>query len=82
MKRLRIVGLCVVAALGVSVAVATSASAAPPTWFECAKAPKVGKTHTGNYNDKLCTSFNAEGTGRFVLREGVGASRRARGRAD
>ncbi len=80
MERLRIVGLCVVATLGLGAAVATGASASPPTWYECAKAPKVGKVHTGNYNDKLCTSFNAEGTGKFVLREGVGRIRTSKGK--
>jgi hypothetical protein len=82
MRRLQIVGLCVVAALALSAAVATSASATVPTWFECAKAPKVGKGHTGNYNDKLCTSFNSEGTGKYVLREGVGRIKTDKGKSE
>ncbi len=81
MERLRVMGLCLVVALGLSAAVATGASAAPPTWYECAKAPKVGKVYTGDYNDKLCTSFNAEGTGKFVLREGVGYVKTSKGKS-
>ncbi len=81
MKRLQIIGLCVVAAVGVSAIVAAGASASVPTWYECAKAPKVEKHHTGNYNDKLCTSPNTEGAGKFVLREGVGGSKTIKGKS-
>jgi hypothetical protein len=81
MERLRVMGLCLVVALGLSAAVAASASAAPPTWFECAKASKVGKLYTGDYNDKLCASPNAEGTGKYVLREGVGHVKTSKGKS-
>ncbi len=82
MRRLQMVGLCLIAAVGLSAIGVSGASAAVPTWYECAKAPKVGKVHTGDYNDKLCTSFNSEGTGKFVLREGVGHIKTAKGKSE
>ncbi len=82
MRRLQIVGLCAVVALALCAALATSATAAPPTWFECAKAAKVGRKPTGDYNDKLCTSPNSEGTGKYVLREGVGRVKTSKGKSE
>jgi hypothetical protein len=81
MKRLRIMGVCLVAAAALTGAVAVSASATVPTWFECIKAAKVGKDYTGNYNDKLCTSANSEGKGKYDLREGVRRDRRIKGKS-
>ncbi len=82
MRRLQILGFCAVAALALSAGLATGASAATPTWFECAKAPKVGKKRTGDFNDKLCTSPNSEGTGRYVLQEGVGHVKTSKGKSE
>jgi hypothetical protein len=82
MKRLHVVGLCLAAAIGCSAAVAAGASAASvPTWWECAKAAKDGKKFTGDYNDKLCTSPNAEGDGKYVLREGAGHVKSIKGKS-
>jgi hypothetical protein len=81
MERLWVMGLCALVALGLGAAVASGAAAAPPTWFECAKAPKVGKAYTGDYNDKLCTSPNAEGSGEYLLREGVGHVKTSKGKS-
>ncbi|HTU78730.1 MAG TPA: hypothetical protein VMF09_08230 [Solirubrobacteraceae bacterium] len=82
MKRLQMLVLCAVAALACSAALAASASATEvPTWFECAKAPKIDMKYTGDYNNKLCRSFNARGRGKFVLREGVGRDRRYKGKS-
>lgn len=81
MRRLQIMGLCVIAACAVAAIIASSASAAVPTWYECAKAPKIGKEKTGDYNDKLCTSPNAEGKGAYVLQEGVARDKRFKGKS-
>jgi len=55
MKRIRIVGLCLVAVFALSALVASSASAALPEYMVCVKASKVGKLYTGHYTDKLCS---------------------------
>jgi hypothetical protein len=81
MRRVEIVGLCVVAALVLAVAVAPSASASVPTWFECAKTAKLPREYTGDYNNKVCTSENTEGKGEYELREGVRADRRIKGKS-
>ncbi len=51
MKRLKIVGLCLVAVFALTAVVASSASAAAPEYFTCHKAKTKGK---GNYGEKLC----------------------------
>jgi len=81
MRRFHAVGLGLAAAALVLALAAGSASATVPTWWECAKAPKVGMQHTGNYNDKLCTSPNAEGTGKYELQEGAARDRRLKGKS-
>ncbi len=81
MKRLQMMGLGLAVSAALLLAVTASASASVPTWFECAKAAKVGKDFTGDYNDKLCTSPNTEGKGKYVLREGVGGDKRNKGKS-
>ncbi len=59
--------VCIVAVIGC--VMATAASAAAPTWFECAKAsPK----NTGNYKDKACSEASTPGQGGYVLKVGLG----------
>jgi hypothetical protein len=52
MKRIRIVGLCLVAVFAMSALVASSASAATPTYKVCKKAAVKEK---GTFNNKTCT---------------------------
>ncbi|HUH79867.1 MAG TPA: hypothetical protein VLZ06_00945 [Solirubrobacteraceae bacterium] len=61
---------CLMATMAViGCVMATGASAAAPTWFECAKAsPK----NTGNYRDKACAEPSTPGQGAYVLKVGLG----------
>jgi hypothetical protein len=81
MKRLRMIWLCAVAAAALAGTLVASASAAVPTWYECAKAAQVGREYTGDFNNNTCTSPNAEGKGEFVLREGVKRDRRIKSKS-
>jgi len=65
MKRIRIVGLCLVAVFALSALAASSASAAflLHTYKECAKASKVGKTYVGKFTSKECTLASKVETG-------------------
>ena len=52
MKRMRILGLALVAVFALA-AITAGAASAKPTWKACVKAePK----NTGNYSDKTCTT--------------------------
>jgi hypothetical protein len=64
MTRIRIMGLCLVAAFALS-ALAASGASASPTYWVCAKAsPK----NTGNWAEKTCqTLASPEGTGKYEL---------------
>jgi hypothetical protein len=62
MKRIRIVGLCVVAVLAMA-AVAASAAQAAPEYFVCGKASKAGKEYTGKYSAKGCSNSSKVETG-------------------
>ena len=62
MKRIRIVGLCLVAVFALSAVAAASASAAEPAFEACIKTPKVGKSYpTGEFSNKECTASATEG---------------------
>ncbi len=65
MKRIRLVGLCLVAVFALSAVVVASASAssATPEFFKCVKAAKVGKTYIGKYTSKECTEASKVETG-------------------
>jgi hypothetical protein len=78
MKRMRILGLCLVAVFAMGIA-AASASAAP-TYYECAKAAKVGKAYTGNSNNKTCTETNEKGEGKYNLQPGRGKNKIFKGK--
>jgi hypothetical protein len=70
MKRIRIVGLCLIAVFALSAVAASAASAAPPEFFTCVKAvPK----NTGNYTDKECSvKASPAGTGKYERASAVG----------
>ena len=55
MTRVRLVGLCLVAALAVSVTTVAGASAAAPEYGRCEKAEKVGKEYKGKFSNSGCT---------------------------
>ncbi len=83
MNRIRLVGLCLVAAFSVGAVASTSASASelplPALYEACTKAPKETITYfkkgkekkkgvkTGNYTNKTCTERAAEGKYREVV---------------
>jgi hypothetical protein len=71
MKRIRIVGLCLIAVFALS-AVAASGASAAPEYFTCVKAvPK----NTGNYTDKECSNpASPAGTGKYERASAVGAT--------
>jgi hypothetical protein len=79
MKRMRILGLCLVAVFAVGVVSAATASATEPGWYECAKAAKVGKTYTGKFSDKVCTT-GVETGGKYELQPGVGKGKAFKGK--
>lgn len=60
MKRMRIVGLCLVAVFALSALIVSSASAAAPEFKICGKAAKSGKLYTGHYTDKACSKHATE----------------------
>jgi hypothetical protein len=78
MTRIKIMGLALVALFAMAAVVAASASATP-TYYECAKAAKVGKLYTGKYNNKTCTETNAKGEGKYELKEGLGKGKEFKG---
>ncbi len=69
MKRMRILGLALVAVAALA-AVVTSSAGAQAGWYECAKA---AVKNTGQYTDKACTTESAGGnTGKYNLQPGIG----------
>lgn len=80
MKRMRIMGLCLVAVFALVAAASSSASATTPTYYECAKAAKSGKTYTGGYNNSTCTEVNAKGEGKYTLQPGRGKDKVFKGK--
>lgn len=80
MRRIGIIGLSVCAAVALMGILAAGASASGvPTWSECAKAPKEGKTYLGHYSDKGCTMYVASG-GKYELKEGLGKGKGFKGK--
>jgi hypothetical protein len=69
MKRMRILGLALVAVFAIS-ALAASGASATPAWYECAKA---AVKNTGEYTDKACTLESVgKNTGKYNLQPGIG----------
>lgn len=69
MKRIRMMGLCLVAAFALSAIAVSSASAAPPEFKVCAKLKKskTTKKYEGKYSNKTCSEVNAKGEGEYEL---------------
>jgi hypothetical protein len=68
MTRIRIVGLCLVAAFAIMAVASAGASAAAPEYLVCAKTAKnAEKKYTGEYTDKLCSSKSATHEGKYEL---------------
>jgi len=75
MKRMRILGLALVAVFAL-VAITAGAASAKPVWKVCAKTePK----NTGNFSDKLC-SVSQPGTGKYELVAGIGKGKGFKGK--
>lgn len=62
MKRVRIVGLCLLAAVALSAMAASSAYAGE--YGKCTKTKEVDKQYTGNYTNRNCTSVSYTGHGK------------------
>jgi hypothetical protein len=79
MRRIRIAGLCLVAAFVVSVAATASASAAAPEFGRCVKQVAVNKVYSGSYSDSKCTKAVSEAEkakkGKYEWEPGFGAKR-------
>jgi hypothetical protein len=79
MKRMRILGLALVAVFALAAMTAAGASASKPVWKVCAKAAKVGKeTPAGEFSDKNC-SVAAPG-GKYQLVAGIGKGKEFKGK--
>lgn len=68
MRRIKMMGLCLVAVFALAGVAVSSASAELPEFQVCAKAEKIGKTYNGKFNDKNCTSANEKGEGKYELK--------------
>ncbi len=76
MKRMRILGLALVAVFALAAVMAAGASAVKPTWKVCVKAePK----NTGEFSNKECTT-SAGGTGKYNLVAGIGKGKPFKGK--
>jgi hypothetical protein len=75
MKRIRIMGLCLIAVFAFSAVVATGAQAGEVG--ECVKVPKVLKKYNGKYTDKNCTTASVPAnTGKYEWSPGVEAAKK------
>jgi hypothetical protein len=82
MKRMRILGLALVAVFALA-AVAASGASAAPTFFECAKTAKnaTTKKYEAKYTDKLCSAESPTKEGKYELKEGIGKGKVLKGKA-
>ncbi len=71
MTRIRMIGLCLVAAFALSALVAATASASGPNWYECAKV-------TGGKYEKGCGKKG--GKGGYALQVGLGKGKAYKGK--
>jgi len=76
MKRMRILGLALVAVFALAAMTAAGASASKPVWKVCAKA---AVKNTGEFSDKNCT-VSAGGTGKYNLVAGIGKGKGFKGK--
>jgi hypothetical protein len=81
MKRFVATGVCCATVFILIATTAGSASATVPTWFECHKAEKSGKTYTGRYDGKFCEAAGeVQGNGKYELAEGIGKGKGFKGK--
>jgi hypothetical protein len=82
MKRMRILGLALVAVFALAALTAAGASATP-TWKYCLKGSKNPETkkYEGEFSDKLC-SVGAPGEGKYSLVEGIGKGKAFKGKGE
>src|ERR1700727_1872323 len=77
MRRMKMMGLCLVALVALTAVAVSSASAAEPAFYECHKL--TAKPFTGKFTDKKCTKEatpeekTAGKKNKYELQEGVGA---------
>ena len=77
MRRMKMMGLCLVALVALTAVAVSSASAAEPAFYECHKL--TAKPYTGKFTDKKCTkeaTAEEKAAGKknkYELQEGVGA---------
>jgi hypothetical protein len=75
MKRMRILGLALVAVFALAAMTAAGASASKPVWKVCVKSAK----NAGEFSDKNC-SVSAGGTGKYNLVAGIGKGKGFKGK--
>jgi hypothetical protein len=75
MKRMRILGLALVAVFALAAMTAAGASASKPVWKACVKSAK----NAGEFSDKNC-SVSAGGTGKYNLVAGIGKGKGFKGK--
>ncbi len=67
MKRIGIIGLCLVALFAFSAMASSSALAGE--YITCGKAAKVGKKYTGSYTNNNCSALSATEEGKYEAGE-------------
>jgi hypothetical protein len=75
MRRIKIMGLCLVAVFAMT-AVAVSSASAAPSFFECAKVA----AGTGKFTNKTCSTEGTGKTAKYELKEGVGKGKEFKGK--
>lgn len=68
MRRIKMMGLCLVAVFALTAVAVSSASAALPEFKVCAKVAKnAEKKYTGKFSDKLCSTTDPKSEGKYEL---------------
>ena len=81
MKRMRILGLALVAVFALAAVTAGAASAVKPTWKVCVKTAKnEEKKYTAEYTDKLCSVKSETKEGKYELVAGIGKGKPFKGK--
>jgi hypothetical protein len=81
MKRMRILGLALVAVFALAAVMASGASAVKPTWKVCIKTAKnEEKKYTAEYTDKLCSIKSETKEGKYELVAGIGKGKPFKGK--
>ena len=77
MKRMKVLGLCLVAMFAFTALIASAAFAGDPEYQVCGKAAKEGKTELGHYSNKNCESASfVEAGGQKYERESVASAKK------